>query len=92
MDGAYDVRYEIIKSRLDKAHVKGSHERLTQPGKVAVVFSHPEEEQEIRRNIDFLSGQGTLTGETDFLEIEDLPGVYGLKALRATINLEQAPG
>jgi len=92
VDGAYDVRYEIIKSRLDKAHVKGSHERLTQPGKVAVVFSYPEEEQEIRRYIDFLSGQGILTGETEFLEIEDLPGVLGLKALRATINLEKAPG
>jgi len=92
VDGAYDVRYEIIKSRLDKAHVKGSHERLTQPGKVAVVFSYPEEEEEIRRYIDFLSGQGILTGETDFLEIEDLPGVHELKALRATINLENAPG
>ena len=91
VDGAYDVRYEIIKSRLDKARVKGSRERLTQPGKVAVVFSHPEEEEEIRRYIDFLSGQNILTGETDFLEIEDLPGVYGLKALRATINLENAP-
>lgn len=91
VDGAYDVRYEIIKSRLDKARVNGSRERLTQPGKVAVVFSHPEEEAEIRRYIDFLSGQKILTGETDFLEIEDLPGVQGLKALRATINLEKAP-
>lgn len=92
VDGAYDVRYEIIKSRLDKATVKDSRERLTQPGKVAVVFSHPEEEAEIRRYVDFLSGQGILTGETDLLEIEDLPGVHGLKALRATINLEKAPG
>ena len=38
VDGAYDIRYEIIKSRLDKALVKGSSERLTQPGKIAVVF------------------------------------------------------
>jgi hypothetical protein len=91
VDGAYDVRYEIIKSRLDKARVKGSPERLTQPGKIAVVFSNPEEEEEIRRYIEFLSGQGILTGEIDFLEIEDLPGVHGLRALRATINLEYAP-
>jgi hypothetical protein len=88
VDGAYDVRYEIIKSRLDKASVKGTGERLTQPGTVAVVFSHPEEEAEIRRHIAFLGGQGILTNETETLEIEDLPGVHGLMALRAGINLD----
>ncbi len=35
VDGAYDVRHEIIKSRLDKALIKGSGERLTQPGRIA---------------------------------------------------------
>ena len=92
VDGAYDVRYEIIKSRLDKALVKGTGERLTQPDKIAVVFSHPEEEAEVRRYLTFLSGQGILTGETDELEIEDLPGVHGLKALRTTVNLDTPPG
>ena len=91
VDGAYDVRYEIIKSRLDKALVKGTGERLTQPGKIAVVFSHPDDEAEIKRYISFLSGQGILTGETDELEIEDLPGVHGLRALRTTVNLERPP-
>ena len=43
VDGAYDVRQEIIKSRLDKAVVKGGRERLTQPGKIAIVYSHQEE-------------------------------------------------
>ena len=45
VDGAYDVRHEIIKSRIDKAVVKGSKERLTQPGKIAVVYSHTAEEE-----------------------------------------------
>ncbi|MBU2468276.1 MAG: GAF domain-containing protein, partial [Proteobacteria bacterium] len=34
VDGAYDVRHEIIRSRLDKAVISGG-ERLTQPGKIA---------------------------------------------------------
>jgi hypothetical protein len=91
VDGAYDVRYEIIKSRLDKARVKGTNQRLTQPGQIAVVFSHTEEGAEIRRYIDFFSAQGILTGETEELEIEDLPGVHGLRALRTTVNLERPP-
>jgi hypothetical protein len=88
VDGAYDVRQEIIKSRMDKASVKGGAERLTQPGKIAVVYSQPQEGREIRRYIDFLRSQQFLTGETEALEIEELPGVQGLKALRVEIDLE----
>lgn len=91
VDGAYDVRYEIIKSRLDKAVVRGTGERLTQPGKVAVVYSQPEEKDEIGRYIDYLSRQKILTGETEELEIDDLQGVHGLRALRTTVNLETPP-
>ena len=32
VDGAYNVRYEIMKKRIDKAVVRGTTERLTQPG------------------------------------------------------------
>ena len=91
VDGAYDVRYEIIKSRLDKALIKGTGERLTQPGKIAVVYSQPEERDEIERYIDYLSRQKMLTGETERLEIDDLPGVHGLRALRTTVDLETPP-
>jgi hypothetical protein len=61
VDGAYDVRHEIIKSRLDKAFVKGGGERLTQPGKIAIVYSHPEEAKEMRHHIEFLQSEGYLT-------------------------------
>jgi hypothetical protein len=91
VDGAYDVRYEIIKSRLDKALIKGTGERLTQPGKIAVVYSQPEEKDEIGRYIDYLSRQAMLTGETEELEIDDLQGVHGLRALRTTVNLKTPP-
>ncbi len=54
VDGAYDVRHQIIRSRLDKAVVAGDQERLTQPGKLAIVYSAPEEAAEMRRHLDFL--------------------------------------
>jgi len=88
VDGAYDIRQEIIKSRIDKAVVKQDGERLTQPEKIAIVYSHPEEVQEIRRHIDFLQKEGYLTGEVEDLELEDLPGIQGLKSLRIGVNLE----
>ena len=43
VDGAYNVRYEIIKKRIDKALIRGTEERLTQPGKIAIVYSHAAE-------------------------------------------------
>jgi hypothetical protein len=88
VDGAYDVRQEIIKSRLDKALIKGSGERLTQPEKVAVVYSTPAEGREIRQHINFLMGIGKLDNDLEMLDIDDLPDVRGLKALRVGVNLK----
>ena len=88
VDGAYDVRYEIIKSRLDKAMVKGGRERLTQPGQIAVVYSHPKEGQEILQHIDYLKSRGYLLADVEQIELDDLPGVRGLKALRVGVNLQ----
>ncbi|HSO19788.1 MAG TPA: GAF domain-containing protein, partial [Desulfosarcina sp.] len=90
VDGAYDVRHEIIKSRLDKAVVKGGRERLTQPGRIAVVYSHPREGRDVRRHIDYLQSRGHLLDDLEFVDLEDLPGVRGLKALRVGVNLEAA--
>jgi len=92
VDGAYDVRQEIIKSRLDKALIKGSGERLTQPGKVAVVYSTPAEGREIRQHIHFLMGIGKLDNDLEILDIDDLPDVRGLKALRVGVNLKSMAG
>ncbi len=88
VDGAYDVRHEIIKSRLDKALIKGSGERLTQPGKIAIVYSNPSEGREIRQHIDFLASTGKLTDNFETLELDDMPDVRGLKAIRVEVNLE----
>jgi hypothetical protein len=88
VDGAYDVRHEIIKSRIDKAVIKGSRERLTQPGKIAIVYSQPDEMREMLQHIDYLRSEGYLVGNPENVELESLPGVQGLKALRIDVNLE----
>jgi len=88
VDGAYDVRHEIIKSRLDKAMVKGRPERLTQPGVIAVVFSQPHEGREVRRHMEFLVSKGYLKGDVESLDVEELPGVQGLRAMRGNVDLD----
>jgi hypothetical protein len=90
VDGAYDVGHEIIRSRIDKATVKGRNERLTQPGKIAIVYSRPNEYQEMTHHIDFLQGRGYLEDDLESLELDDLPGVQGLRALRVGISLQSA--
>jgi hypothetical protein len=90
VDGAYDVRHEIIKSRLDKAMIKGTDERLTQPGKIAIVYSQPNDADEIRRHIQFLQNKGHLRPSVESVDLEDLPSVRGLKALRVDVDLEAA--
>ena len=84
--GAYNIRYEITKKRIDKARIKGTHERITQVGKIAIIYSHADEIAEYMRYIDYMKAQGYLTGETEELELEDLRGASGLKALRVEVD------
>ena len=84
VDGAYNIRYEIIKKRIDKAHIKGTNNRLTVPGKIAIVYSQGKEAKEYLKYIKFLQSK-KLFGKTEHLEIEDLQGVSGLKALRVEV-------
>jgi hypothetical protein len=87
VDGAYNVRYEIIKKRIDKAIIRGTTERLTQPGKIALVYSHASEAAEWREYIEYLQRLGYLTRETEELELDELQGAQGLRALRVTVDL-----
>jgi len=87
VDGAYNVRYEIMKKRIDKAVVMGTTERVTQPGKIAIVYSQAAEAAEYRDYIAYLQAQGYLHGEVEKLELEELQGVSGLRALRVAVNL-----
>ncbi|WP_298766735.1 GAF domain-containing protein [uncultured Polaribacter sp.] len=84
VDGAYNIRYEIIKKRIDKANIKGTKERVTQPGKIAIIYSQDKDAVEYIKYINFLQSKKQL-GKIEFLELEDLQGVAGLKALRVAI-------
>ncbi|MDQ3022198.1 MAG: GAF domain-containing protein [Bacteroidota bacterium] len=87
VDGAYNIRYEIMKKRIDKAEIKGKEERLTQPEKIAIVFSQNSEMYEYIEYIEYLQKNKYLKRELEELEIEELHGVKGLRALRVTVDL-----
>lgn len=82
IDGAYNIRYEVIKKRIDKAYIKNTNERITQEGKITIVYSKNEDEAEYMRYITLLQSAGILADDVDHLDVEDLQGVAGLKALR----------
>ena len=84
VDGAYNIRYEIIKKRIDKAHIKGTTERLTIPGKIAIVYSQENDAKEYVKYIKYLQSK-KFFGKMEKLELEDLQGVSGLKALRVEV-------
>jgi hypothetical protein len=88
VDGTYNIRYEIMKKRIDKAIIKGSKERLTMPGKISVVYSQSSEALEYKRYFDYLQSKDLITGEIEELELEPLQGVQGLKALRIKVNID----
>ncbi len=85
VDGAYNIRYEVIKKRIDKACIKGTTERITQQGKITIVYAKAEEEREYKKYIKLLQTEGILDKTIEKLEVEDLQGVSGLKALRVGV-------
>ncbi|RYY37534.1 MAG: GAF domain-containing protein [Sphingobacteriaceae bacterium] len=86
VEGAYNIRYEIIKKRIDKVHVKGTAERLTQPDKIALVYFNHNEASEYMQYVQYLQEQGYLTNEVERLELEELQGVSGLNAIRIGVK------
>ncbi|QJP35535.1 GAF domain-containing protein [Nonlabens sp. Ci31] len=85
VDGTYNARYEVIKKRIDKANIKGTQERITQNGKIAIIYTNKETEREYMRYINFLQHNQLLGNEVEHLELEDVQGVVGLKALRVNV-------
>jgi hypothetical protein len=90
VDGAYDIRYAIVKKRIDKAMVNGTSERVTQPGMIAIVYAQTSEAQEYRRYIDYLQSLGYLKPGVEDLQLEELQGVHGLRALRVAVDLTRS--
>ncbi|MCD9854689.1 GAF domain-containing protein [Epilithonimonas sp. JDS] len=88
VDGSYNARYEMIKKRIDKSTIKNSTERITQPGKISIIFSQEKERQDYLKLIKILQDQNVLESTVEELEVEDLQGINGLKALRVAVNYE----
>ena len=85
VEGAYNARYEIIKKRVDKALIRGTNERITKPGSIAIVYSQEQDAKEYREYLHFLAARGLVKKQFEDLELEDLQGVTGLKALRVEV-------
>ncbi len=86
VEGAYNARYEIIKKRVDKALIKGTAERITQPGRIAIIYSQEQDAREYSKYLHFLAAKGHLKKGFEDLELENLQGVTGLRALRAEVS------
>ncbi len=91
VDGAYNTRYEIVKKRIDKVRIKETMERLTQPGKIAIVYSQARDAVEYTEYIEFLQNKNLLKPGIERHDLEELQGVIGLKALRVDVCYEDEP-
>jgi hypothetical protein len=85
VEGSYNIRYQMVKKRIDKAHVKDTQERLTQPGKITIIYFNSWEATEYKGYIEKLKQQDLLKDDLEDLEVEELQGVQGLKALRVGV-------
>lgn len=85
VDGTYNARYEIVKKRVDKAYIKGTDERVTQKGKISIVYSQKQDEIEYLRYVKFLQSKNYLDNDIEIVELQDLQAVTGLKAIRVSV-------
>jgi hypothetical protein len=87
VEGGYNIRYQVVKKRVDKVHIRGTNERLTQPGKIAVIYFNEKEAEEYLGYVKYLQQKGVLEDDLEHLELEELQGVSGLRAFRVGVRL-----
>lgn len=87
VDGSYNVRYEILKKRIDKAIILNTNERLTVEGKIAIVYLSEVDKAEYLDYVKYLVDKNLIEDEVEDLELEKMQGADGLKALRVTVKL-----
>ena len=85
VEGGYNIRYQVVKKRIDKVRVRETNERLTQPGMIAIIYFNDREAEEYEGYIRYLQEKGVLGGQVEHLELEELQGVSGLRALRVGV-------
>ncbi|MGO2101627.1 MAG: hypothetical protein ACTH3E_01125 [Psychroflexus halocasei] len=75
----------MIKKRIDKALIKDTDERVTQKGKIAIIYTSSEMKKEYKKYISYLQSKNYISKEVEDLTLEDVQGVSGLKALRVEV-------
>ena len=88
VEGAYNIRYEILKKRIDKATIKGTKERLTVEDKIAIVYLSEDDKREYIPYMNYLIDKGFIESEVENLELNNLKGAEGLRALRIRVKQE----
>lgn len=89
VEGFYNIRYEVIKKRIDKVKIKKTEERLTQPDKIALVYFNDPDAKDFLDYISVLQKDHVLKDDLEHVELEELQGVTGLKALRVSVNFKE---
>jgi hypothetical protein len=87
VDGAESIRFEILKKRVDKVKIIETGERLTQPGTISIVYTNEKEAMEYDEYLHFLEQKNLMVGKKEMLDLEDVQGISGLKAIRIRINV-----
>lgn len=85
VEGAYSIRYQMIKKRIDKVHIRDTEERLTQPDKIVLIYFDKADIHDYLPFIHYLQEKGVLHNDLEELVLEDLQGLTGLKALRVGV-------
>ena len=85
VQGTRDIRYELVKKRIEKAVDKDAQERITQSGMLTIVYSNEEEWEEYRQYLRYLAREGLVESKVQTGMVEPLQGVSGLKFGRVRI-------
>jgi 5-methylcytosine-specific restriction endonuclease McrA len=83
--GTRDIRYELVKKRIEKAVDKDAQERITQSGMLTIVYSTEDEWEEYEQYLRYLSREGWVESKVQTGMVESLQGVSGLKFARVRI-------
>ena len=87
VDGDYNVRYEILKKRIDKATIKKGQQRLTLAGQISIVYLHDRDKEEYLGYLNYLREAGYVDGKIEDWVLDPLQSVNGLRGLRFRVKV-----
>lgn len=88
VEGSYNIRYQIIKKRIDKVKILDSEERLVKPGYIAIVFNRNQVVRDLKSCLKEVAEMGFIESDIEEIRLEKLQGISDLKALRVKIKLD----